>query len=75
MWKRGVAMAGIKKPKKAKLPKPAIKEKGTGRKNKKEKKARDKKINRMLGVVAIVICFISSVLDVFINLKNKKKDL
>lgn len=74
-------MGRIKKPKKVKLPKPAIKEKETREQKKskraikKAKKAREKKINRTLGIVAIVLCFISSVLDVLIKLTNNKKDL
>lgn len=80
-------MAGMKKPKKAKapkrvkLPKGAIKNiserdarkiaKRLKKADKKRDKKRDKKINGALGVVAVMLCMVSSVLDIIV--KNKKE--
>jgi len=70
-------MGRMKKPKQPKLPKPAIKEKVTKevkkklKLDKKKQKAREKKINTMLGAVAIVLCLITSILDMIAS-KGKK---
>lgn len=80
-------MAGIKKPKKAKapkrvkLPKSAIKNisdrdarkiaKRVRKTEKKRQKKVNKKLNGALGIVAITLCMVSSVLDIII--KNKKE--
>lgn len=61
-------MASIKKAKKAKLPKSPIKVKLS---KSDKKKAREKAVNTALGVVAVILCVISSVLDV---LSNKEKE-
>ena len=60
----------IKKAKKAKLPKLPKRVKFS-KSDKKKKKAREKAVNAALGVVAVLLCVISSVLDV---LSNKEKE-
>lgn len=66
-------MGGIKKPKKpkkVKLPKQAIKEKPSKEEKKlrkeiiKEEKILNKKINRGLGIFAVVLCVAISILDI-----------
>lgn len=70
-------MAKIKKAKLPKQPKPAFKEKVSredkklAKANKKRKKAMNKKIDRTLGIVAVILALISGVLDMINNKKQK----
>ncbi len=73
---------GPKKVKEPKLPKEPIKKKLTKEEKKLVKKTKkdliksakllNKKVNRMIGLLGVVLCLISSVLDVLI-IENKKK--
>lgn len=80
-------MAGIKKakkpktPKKVRLPKQAIRNLSNRdarritrrymKSVKKRKKSRDRAMNIMLGAAAVVLCAVSSVLDIIIAKKGK----
>ena len=39
----------------------------------KQKKARNKRIDRIIGIVAVILAFVSGILDMINNNKNKQK--
>lgn len=87
--REGKCVAGIKKPKKpkspkkVKLPKEAIRHlsdrdarkiaKRVNKQDKKRKKAQNRQMNLALGITAVCVCVVSSVLDVIAARKNNKK--
>lgn len=87
--REGKCVAGIKKPKKpkspkkVKLPKEAIRHlsdrdarkiaKRVSKQDKKRKKAQNRQTNLALGITAVCVCVVSSVLDVIAARKNNKK--
>lgn len=69
-----------KKPKKVKMPKPAIKEKPSKEEKKirkevkKEQKNINKKLDRSLGACAILLCAASAILDVIARNRQNNAD-
>lgn len=72
-------VAKMKQPKKAKKPKPINKVKLTREQKKlikekaKKRKALNKKLDGMIGAVAVILCIISSVLDLIVRKKAADK--
>lgn len=73
-------MSKIKKAKRAKQPKKPFKEAIEGKADRKalkdalkRKKTFDRTLNRSMGVFAVVLCIISSVLDLLIASRNKSE--